>query len=286
MGGLLLNVMPCVFPILSLKALSLAKAGGSESDAKRDAIAYAAGVVAVCVALGTVIIVLRAGGTQIGWAFQLQDQRIVLALIILMTAVTLNLAGVFELNLTTGDAGRKLTAKPGAAGSFWTGALAAFIATPCTGPFMAGALGAALVLPPIAGILVFAGLGLGLALPFLAVGFIPAVRGRMPRPGAWMSTLRKILSLPMFATVMALVWLFSRQTGALGGQAGVWAALWTGSLLWTFGAYQREGSEGPSPLLILVPAASVLIAVLTATSGNLEILNVNGIVLPVTVLNH
>ena len=275
LGGLLLNVMPCVFPILSLKAMSLAKAGGSEADAKRDAVAYAAGVIAVCAGLGATIIALRAGGTQIGWAFQLQDPRVVLALVVLMTAIALNLAGLFEITLTSGSAGQGLVAKSGAAGSFWTGALAAFIATPCTGPFMAGALGAALVLPPIAGVLVFAGLGLGLSLPFLAIGFIPAMRRRMPRPGAWMATLRMWLSLPMFATVLALVWLLSREGGVITAEAGAAAALVTGLLLWGLGLYQRHSSSHTPALAVILPVGSMAIAAIAGATGNLEIVNVN-----------
>ena len=148
-GGLLLNIMPCVFPILSLKALSLAKAGGDEGAAKREAVAYTAGAVLICLALGAVLLGLRAAGVAAGWAFQLQDPRVILALLLLITAVALNLAGLFELPALSGGDG--LARRRGVAGAFWTGALAAFVATPCTGPFMGAALGAALVLPtPIA----------------------------------------------------------------------------------------------------------------------------------------
>jgi thiol:disulfide interchange protein len=140
--------MPCVFPILSLKAISLAKAGGNEAVVRRDALAYTAGVVVVATALGAILLGLRASGAAVGWAFQLQDPRIIFVLLALVTAIGLNLAGLFELpNLNFGN---KLTQKDGPAGSFWTGALAAFVATPCTGPFMAAALGATIVLPPIA----------------------------------------------------------------------------------------------------------------------------------------
>jgi len=240
LGGLLLNVMPCVFPILSLKAMSLVKADGSEIQARCDAAAYAAGVMTVCVALGATILALRASGSAIGWAFQLQDQRVVLALVVLMTAVAFNLAGLFDVTLTSGAAGQSLTAKAGVAGSFWTGALAAFVAMPCTGPFMAGVLGAALILPPIAGILVFAGLGLGLALPFLAIGFVPALRRRMPRPGAWMITLRRLLSIPVFVTVIGLIWLLGRRGGVDVATGGLAVSLATALLLWRFGRFQRR----------------------------------------------
>ena len=218
LGGLILNVMPCVFPIVSLKALSLARAGGDEGAAKREAVAYAAGVVLTCMALGALVLGLRAAGTQVGWAFQLQDPRIVVVLLLLATAITLNLAGAFELRAFGG--GEALAGKGGVQGSFWTGVLAAFVATPCTGPFMAAALGAALVLPVAAALAVFAGLGLGLALPFLAIGFVPALRRMMPKPGAWMGKFQRFLAIPMALTVVALLWLVYQQQGNV---AGDWA---------------------------------------------------------------
>ncbi len=218
LGGLILNVMPCVFPIVSLKALSLARAGGDERAAKREALAYTGGVMLTCVVLGAVVLGLRAAGTQVGWAFQLQSPWIVFALLLLATAITLNLAGAFELRGFGG--GEALVQKGGVQGSFWTGVLAAFVATPCTGPFMAAALGAALVLPIPAALAVFAGLGLGLALPFLAIGFVPALRRMMPKPGPWMGKFQRFLSIPMALTVVALLWLVYQQQGNV---AGDWA---------------------------------------------------------------
>ena len=218
LGGLILNVMPCVFPIVSLKALSLARAGGDERGARAEALAYTGGVMLTCLALGGIILGLRAAGTQVGWAFQLQDPRIIVVLLALATAITLNLAGAFELRGYGG--GEALAGQGGATGSFWTGVLAAFVATPCTGPFMAAALGAALVLPVAAALGVFAGLGLGLALPFLVIGFVPALRRLLPRPGLWMSWFQRALAVPMALTVVALLWLVYRQ---LGNVAGDWA---------------------------------------------------------------
>lgn len=208
LGGLILNVMPCVFPILSLKALSLAKTGASAAAARREALGYTAGVVTVCLALGAALLSLRAGGTAVGWAFQLQNPWIVGGLIVLFIMMGLNLAGAYELP-TPSFAGRA-----GRLGAFATGALAAFVATPCSGPFMGAALGAALVLPTVAALTVFAGLGLGIALPFLAIGFMPALRKRMPRPGPWMATVRRVLAVPMFLTALALLWVLGRQSGA------------------------------------------------------------------------
>ncbi|MDQ3139310.1 MAG: thioredoxin family protein [Pseudomonadota bacterium] len=264
LGGLLLNIMPCVFPILSLKALSLARAGGpstslgtGERSARSEALAYAAGVILVCLLLGALLLALRAGGESVGWAFQLQDPRVILLLMLLVTAITLNLAGLFDLpSLGMGDrlAGR------GTAGAFWTGALAAFIATPCTGPFMGVALGAALVLPTAAALAVFGGLGLGLALPFLALGFIPALRRRLPKPGAWMATFRRVLAIPMALTLAALAWVLARQTGSDGLAYGLGAML-----LLALGLWGMRRSR-----LTLIPAALAAAAAILVIPGAID----------------
>ncbi|PTQ10943.1 thiol:disulfide interchange protein [Sphingomonas oleivorans] len=258
LGGLLLNIMPCVFPILSLKALSLARSGESEASARKEALAYTAGVVLVCAALGAILLVLRAGGNVAGWAFQLQDPRVILFLLLLVAAIGLNLAGLFELPVISG--GDSLASSGGMGGAFWTGALAAFVATPCTGPFMGAALGAALVLPPAGAMAVFAGLGLGLALPFLALGFVPALRRKLPRPGAWMDKLRRILAVPMFATALGLAWILGRQAGVDGMTLGLGAALLIGLALWWVGRRQARGAG--AAWWPLVPAAAAAIALL------------------------
>ncbi len=252
-GGLLLNIMPCVFPILSLKALSLAKGGGEEMAVRRDALAYTGGAVLTCVTLGALVLALRAGGTAAGWAFQLQDPRVILLLLLLVLAIALNFAGLFELpSLAWGD---KLSRRSGTAGAFWTGGLAAFVATPCTGPFMASALGAALILPPAIALTVFAMLGLGLALPFLLIGFVPALRRKLPKPGPWMGTFRRMLSIPMFLTALALAWVLGRQAGVGGMTIGLAAALAAGLSLWWLGA-----SRGRAPAWArLAPAALALV---------------------------
>ncbi|MCC2980191.1 thioredoxin family protein [Sphingomonas sp. IC-11] len=257
LGGLLLNVMPCVFPILSLKALGLARSGETEGAARREALAYTAGVVLVCLALGGLLLGLRAGGATVGWAFQLQDPRVIGVLLLLVTGIALNLAGLFELPTP------RFASHSGTGGAFATGALAAFVATPCTGPFMGAALGAALVLPPAAALLVFAGLGLGIALPFLAIGFVPALRRRLPKPGPWMARLRRILSVPMFLTALALAWVLGRQAGVDGMTIGLAASLLAAFGLWWTGRRQQSGSERawwPAvPALALAVAAAVVV---------------------------
>jgi len=258
LGGLILNIMPCVFPILSLKALSLARGGASEKDARGEALAYTAGVVLVCLGLGAAILALRAGGSAVGWAFQLQHPAAIVVLLLLSVAIAFNLAGLFEVPTP------RFAGESGASGAFATGALAAFIATPCTGPFMGAALGAALVLPWPAALAVFGGLGIGLSLPFLAIGFIPSWRRWLPKPGVWMETFRHILSVPMFLTAIALGWVLGRQTGADTLTLALIAVLAVGVVLWIGGTRQRKGKAFGIVAQILLLAVFVGSAVVIA----------------------
>jgi thiol:disulfide interchange protein len=258
LGGLLLNIMPCVFPILSLKALSLARAGGAESEARAEALAYTAGVVLVCAGLGAALLALRAAGGLAGWAFQLQDPHVIAVLLLLVLAIGLNLAGLFELPVISG--GGSLAGAGGVGGAFWTGALAAFVATPCTGPFMGAALGAALLLPAWGAMAIFIGLGLGLALPFLLLGFVPTLRRWLPRPGAWMDIFRHILAVPMLVTALGLAWILGRQAGVNGMAIGLAAALLLALGLWWAGRRQvalRRGAWWPA-LAALVLAGGLI----------------------------
>ena len=249
-GGLLLNLMPCVFPILALKAAHLARAGGEGGEARRDALAYTAGAVVGTGALGALLLAIRAGGSAAGWAFQLQDPRTILVLLLLVTAITLNLLKVFELPVLAGSA------KP--AGSFGTGALAAFVATPCAGPFLGAALGTALLLPLEGSVIVFAALGLGLAIPFLVIAFIPALRRKLPKPGPWMARLQRFLAIPMAATAVGCLWLLWRLGGSTGLLVGALAATALAALLFVFGRLQgRGGSFGAVALSLAVVLAVV-----------------------------
>jgi DsbC/DsbD-like thiol-disulfide interchange protein/cytochrome c biogenesis protein CcdA len=232
-GGLLLNLMPCVFPILALKTLALARAGGEERTARRDALAYSAGAVLGTGALGLLLLAIRAGGSTAGWAFQLQDPRTMLLLTLLATAITLNLLGMFKLPVIGGEASPR--------GGFATGALAAFVATPCAGPFLGTALGAALLLPPAAAILVFAALGLGLALPFVLLAFVPALRRRLPRPGRWMVRLQRVLAIPMALTIAACLWLLWRSGGEAALLTALAAVALLALLLLLYGRLQERG---------------------------------------------
>ncbi len=235
-GGILLNLMPCVFPILALKALHISRAGEGQSEARSDALAYAAGAIVGTGALGALLLAIRAAGADAGWAFQLQDPRTIMLLLLLAVAITANLLGLFELPVLGGRA------QP--AGSFGTGALAAFVATPCAGPFLGAALGTALLLPAAGSIAVFAALGLGLALPFAIVAFVPALRNKLPKPGRWMDRLKRFLAIPMAASAVAALWLLERQGGQRALLVGI--ALTIGILFAGFaaGLLQRRGKSG------------------------------------------
>jgi DsbC/DsbD-like thiol-disulfide interchange protein/cytochrome c biogenesis protein CcdA len=258
-GGLLLNIMPCVFPILSLKAITLARASENEAKARAEGLAYTAGVVIACLGLGALLLALRAAGEQVGWAFQLQEPGVVVVLLVGAAAITANFAGLFELPSFSLSMGGERT------GAFATGLLAAFVATPCTGPFMAAALGAALLLPVPQALLLFACLGLGLALPFLLLGFVPPLRRMLPRPGAWMERFRRIMAIPMALTALALLWL----TVQLGGRPfGVIAmVLVFGVVLGLFvvGKLQRSGKMA-WPAFALVAAPFIAFAAIALPS--------------------
>ena len=260
LGGLLLNIMPCVFPILSLKALSLARAGESEAQARREGLAYTAGVVLAVLALGVLMLALRAAGNEIGWAFQLQEPGVVIFLLALAVAITANLAGLYELPAIS------LTRSGEPAGAFATGLLAAFVATPCTGPFMAAAMGAALLLPPLTALLLFAALGLGLALPFLVLGWVPVLRRMLPRPGSWMTTFRKVMAVPMALTALALLWLAWRIGGDNFGIAAAVLAAVLLLALWAMGREQRagRGARKIAAFGALVVAGIALVAIPSA----------------------
>ena len=242
-GGILLNLMPCVFPILAIKALHLARSGGDERTARREALGYAAGAILGTGGLGALLLAIRAGGSAAGWAFQLQDPRTTLLLMLLAAAITLNLIGLFRLPVIGGETNPT--------SSVATGALAAFVATPCAGPFLGAALGTALLLPAAGSIAVFAVLGLGLALPFVAVAYIPALRTRLPKPGAWMLRLQRFLAIPMAATAVGCLWLLYRQAGTQGLVVGLIAVALLTALLFAFG--KREGLG----LLALIGASAI-----------------------------
>ncbi len=214
LGGLLLNVMPCVFPVLSLKALSLTQA--DEKDARSNGLWFFAGVMATFLALAGVLIALKGAGQAVGWGFQLQEPLFVAALATLFFVIGLNLAGVFEIGGALQNLGNGIAARSGALGAFFTGALAVVAATPCTAAFMATATGYAAAHSAPEALAVFALLGVGFAAPFVALSFWPAARRFLPKPGPWMERAKIVLAFPMFATAAWLAWVLTEQTGANG----------------------------------------------------------------------
>jgi DsbC/DsbD-like thiol-disulfide interchange protein/cytochrome c biogenesis protein CcdA len=253
LGGLLLNLMPCVFPILALKAVHLARAGGHERDARRDALGYAAGAIVGTGALGIALLAVRSAGSEAGWAFQLQDPRTIVVLLLLTTAITLNLLRVFEVPA--------MVTEGLPSGSFGVGALAAFVATPCAGPFLGAALGAALLLPPAGSVAVFAALGLGLGLPFLLIAFVPPLRRLLPKPGAWMVTLQRILAIPMGLTALGCLWLLWRLGGLKALEIGLASAALVSLILYGAGVLQRQSKQtGYLATLAAVVVAGIALA--------------------------
>ncbi|WP_323847076.1 protein-disulfide reductase DsbD family protein [Microbulbifer magnicolonia] len=228
-GGVILNLMPCVFPVLSIKLFGLVGSGAAASSRLREGLVYGAGVITTFAALGALLLALRAGGAAVGWGFQLQSAPVVLALILLFWLMALSFSGVFEF-------GHRLMDIAGSSrgGSFATGVLAVFVAAPCTGPFMGAALGAAATLPGVQAMAIFLGLGLGLAAPFLLLCASPALLSKLPAPGPWMEKLRQLLAFPLYATVIWLLWVLGRILGESGWLIGsllllaVVFALWLG----------------------------------------------------------
>ena len=232
-GGIVLNLMPCVFPVLSLKALGIAqKAQQSTQQARMHGLAFTAGVLASFAAVVGVLLVLRGLGQQIGWGFQLQSPAFVLVMAYVLFAVGLNLSGVFVVGASIMGLGQGLASKSGYVGEFFTGVLATVMATPCTAPFMATAVSAALTQPAPVAIAIFLTLGLGLALPYLVISFTPAVRRYLPKPGAWMETFQQLLAFPIYGAVAWLLWVLTLQTGtdglsvALAGLLAIAFAAW------------------------------------------------------------
>ncbi|GAA0529127.1 thiol:disulfide interchange protein DsbD [Rhizomicrobium palustre] len=234
LGGLILNIMPCVLPVLAMKALALAShAGADRRHARAESFSYAAGAILSFVAFGLAVLALRAGGAAIGWGFQLQEPIVVAGLALLMFAVALNLSGVFEFQpISAGDA---LARKGGLTGAFFTGVLAVAVAAPCTAPFMATAIGYGFTqsAPVVVGI--FIALGFGFALPFILIGLWPAIHRIFPKPGTWMVRFKQVLALPMYAAAGWLVWVLAQQVDRSGLIATAGAALALGLALWLWG---------------------------------------------------
>jgi len=255
LGGLILNLMPCVLPILAMKALAVANhAHGDRSAAAREGFSYGLGAILSFVALGGLLVALRAGGQAIGWGFQLQEPAAVAFFALLVFAVGLNLSGVFEVgNVTAGDA---LTRRSGWVGSFFTGVLAVAVAAPCTAPFMAAALGYALTQSELTALLIFVALGLGFALPFILIGVSPAMLRILPRPGVWMLTFKQLLAFPMYGAAAWLLWVLSQETSG----AGLMVTL-AGAVALAFAAWAWNASRSASGSWRVAGALFALLAI-------------------------
>jgi thiol:disulfide interchange protein DsbD len=263
LGGLVLNLMPCVFPVLSIKAIGLAEQAKKHPAAVRaKGLVFAAGVIGSMLCLAAVLLALRAGGEQIGWGFQLQSPLFVTLMAYLLLAVGLNLSGVFEVGGGLAGIGDGLTQGDGYRASFFTGVLTTLVATPCTAPFMAAAVGWALTQPPALALTIFATLGLGLSLPYLLLSFAPWLRRALPKPGAWMDRLKQIFAFPMYASAAWLLWVLAQQqTGPVGLAAGFAGVVLIGLAAWSYQQSKGTRTRRGHVIALATAGGALLIAI-------------------------
>ncbi len=254
LGGLLLNLMPCVFPVLAIKITSLTQqARNTRSEVRLAGLAYTAGVVLSLLLLAGLLFSLREGGARLGWGFQLQSPYFMVALVLLFTLVAFNFLGLFEVGIPARFLPTALTAREGLAGEFFSGVLTVLIASPCSAPFMATAIGYALMQDFQTTVLVFFMMGLGLASPFFLLTFVPSAVSLLPRPGVWMTRLKEFMAFPMFATVIWLMWILSKQVSELSFLLVVTALLVLSVFIWL-----RQQSFKKRFHHVLWPAVSLL----------------------------
>uniref|UniRef100_A0A8H9YLG0 Thioredoxin family protein n=1 Tax=Pseudomonas tritici TaxID=2745518 RepID=A0A8H9YLG0_9PSED len=251
LGGIILNFMPCVFPVISLKALGIMRHQGDTASARTEGLGFLAGVIFTMMALAAVLLALRAGGTAVGWGFQLQSPLVISILALIILGAALNLLGVFEVGLSLQRAGEISLGRGAFVRSALTGALAIIVATPCSAPFMAGAIGYALVQPPAVSLAIFLSLALGFAAPFTLVSLFPAIARRLPRPGAWMDFLKKGLAFPMLGAFAWLVWVLAQQAGTAALAALLACAVIVSFAAWLYGIAQRRRYQGQSYQILL-----------------------------------
>jgi thiol:disulfide interchange protein len=271
LGGVVLNAMPCVFPILSLKLLSLTRqAHGHRSERLASGLAYTAGVLASFAALGGGLLALRTGGQAIGWGFQLQTPVFVAVIAYIIFAMGLSLSGVAAFGAGIAGTGGRLVRGSGLTGTFFTGVLATIVATPCTAPFMGAALGLALIAPAPLAIGIFLALGLGLAAPYFAATVIPGWQRVLPRPGPWMDLVKQLLAFPLYATVAWLLWVLIQEVGPGEALGALFGLVLVGFAVWIYGRTRLAAPLGRSVgagLAVAGAAAAILLAVsLTATA--------------------
>ena len=272
LGGLILNLMPCVFPVLAMKAVSLA-GGVARGEVRAHSLSYTAGVLVAFASLGLVLLAARAAGAAAGWGFQFQSPAFVAGMAWLLFAVGLNLSGVFQIGASLSGTGQGLAMRGGHIGSFFTGLLAVLVATPCTAPFMGAAIAGALAAPPSVTVLVFLTMGAGLASPYLLLAVWPSLARAAPRPGRWMETFRQLLAFPMYAASVWLIWVIAQEAGPQGvlatasGIVLVAFAAWGLDLSQTLESLQPRRFARAAAVAALLTAGAVLSGITTAPSS-------------------
>ncbi|SNY65013.1 protein-disulfide reductase DsbD [Enterobacter sp. CC120223-11] len=266
-GGIILNFMPCVFPVVSLKAFGLLRHDGNTASARSEGLAFLLGVVVTMMALAGILLAARAGGAAVGWGFQLQSPLVISLLALVILGAALNLLGVFEVGLSLQRAGEISVGSGAFVRSALTGALAIIVATPCSAPFMASAIGYALVQPPTVALAIFFALALGFAAPFTLISLFPALAKRLPRPGAWMNVLKHALAFPMLGAFAWLVWVLAQQAGttALGVLLAGSVALSLAA--WLYGIAQRRQLAGRGYRVMYSLTAALLVAIIAPLPG-------------------
>jgi thiol:disulfide interchange protein DsbD len=261
LGGLILNVMPCVLPVLVMKALNMIARKEDAAHMRRDALVYTAGVIAAFTALVGMLLGLRAAGAAVGWGFQLQNPVVVTVLANVMLALGLSLSGVFVIGGSIAGVGQGLAGRSGGWGAFFTGVLAVVVATPCTAPFMGVALGYALTQSPAVAVAVFEGLALGLALPYLAIAFVPGLARLLPRPGLWMERIKQVLAFALYGAAAWLVWVVSQQVDPSGLALAFASLIAVAFAAWSWGltaaAPHPRRWAATAILAVLVAAATI-----------------------------
>jgi thiol:disulfide interchange protein/DsbC/DsbD-like thiol-disulfide interchange protein len=266
-AGIILNLMPCVFPVLSIKILHLTQhASEAPARIRLHGLAYTAGILGSFAALAGVLYALRAGGAEIGWGFQLQSPAVVATLAFVLFAFGLSLSGVLPIGTSlTRVGGSRLLQRTGLSGSFFAGMLATVVATPCTAPFMGASIGYALTQPFLVGLAVFLSLGLGLALPFLLLAFLPGLQGLLPRPGRWMETLKQFLAFPLYGTAAWLIWVLSFQVGPAGLMAALAGLVLIAFAAWAYGLVQGQGGFAARTFRGMAAAALIAVVAIAVT---------------------
>ncbi|MEY2413821.1 MAG: hypothetical protein QOD84_2427 [Acidobacteriaceae bacterium] len=250
LGGLILNLMPCVFPVLSLKALGLVNGHGDRREFRRHGLVYGLGVLVCFWILLGLLLLLRRAGQQVGWGFQLQSPTFIAVLAALLFLMGLSLAGLFDIGMSWMGLGSSLASRSGYSGSFFTGVLATVVATPCTAPFMGTAIGFALAQSTVVAFAAFTALAIGLALPYVLLCWFPQWARLLPKPGAWMETFKQAMAFPMFAAVIWLIWVFGKQVGVDAVARLLIGLLIIGLGAWLLGRLRHTAIAAPVAIVL------------------------------------